>query len=100
MVDGSGKFLPESKRASPSPLTSLYKLFGLSGLFPCSRIFSRYHLGHLNEHETNEADVLAGAFMMIKKEVLDKTGGFDESFFMYGEDVDLSYRIQKAGYRN
>lgn len=100
MVDGSGKFLPESKRAFPSPLTSLFKLFGLSKLFPRSRIFARYHLGHLPDTETNEADVLSGAFMLIKKEVLDKTGGFDENFFMYGEDVDLSFRIQEAGYKN
>jgi len=100
MIDGSGKFLKESKRSFPSPLTSLYKLFGLSRLFPHSRLFSRYHLGHLPEHSNNEVDVLAGAFMMITKEVLDKTGGFDENFFMYGEDVDLSFRIQQAGYRN
>jgi O-antigen biosynthesis protein len=100
MVDGQGNFLRESKRAFPSPITSLFKLSGLSRLFPRSRIFSRYHLGHLNENENHEADVLAGAFMMIKKEVLDKTGGFDETFFMYGEDIDLSYRIQKAGYKN
>lgn len=100
MLDGSGHFLKESKRSFPSPLTSLYKLFGLSRLFPRSKTFSRYHLGHLDERATNEVDVLAGAFMMIKKEVLDKTGSFDETFFMYGEDVDLSYRIQKAGYKN
>jgi GT2 family glycosyltransferase len=96
MVDGSGRFLKESKRAFPSPPTSLYKLFGLSKLFPRSRVFSRYHLGHLDENENNEIDVLAGAFMLVKKEVLDKVGSFDETFFMYGEDVDLSYRIQKA----
>ncbi|MEO5945930.1 MAG: glycosyltransferase [Chitinophagaceae bacterium] len=100
MLDGSGIFLKESKRSFPSPSTSLYKLFGLAKMFPHSKVFSRYHLGHLNENENNEVDVLAGAFMMIKKEVLDKTGGFDETFFMYGEDVDLSYRIQKAGYKN
>ena len=100
MIDGSGKFLKESKRSFPSPLTSLYKLFGLSRLFPHSSIFSRYHLGHLPEHSNNEVDVLAGAFMMIPKEVLDKTGGFDENFFMYGEDVDLSFRIQQAGFTN
>ncbi len=100
MLDGSGKFLKESKRAFPSPMTSLYKLFGLSKLFPRSKTFSRYHLGHLDENESNEVDVLAGAFMMIKKEVLEKVGSFDETFFMYGEDVDLSYRIQKAGYKN
>ncbi len=100
MLDGSGKFLKESKRAFPSPMTSLFKLFGLSKLFPHSKTFSRYHLGHLDEKDSNEVDVLAGAFMMVKKEALDKVGNFDETFFMYGEDVDLSYRIQKAGYKN
>lgn len=100
MLDGGGRFLKESKRAFPSPFTSLYKLFGLSLLFPRSKTFSRYHLGHLDADKINEIDVLAGAFMMIKKEVLDKVGSFDETFFMYGEDVDLSYRIQKAGFKN
>lgn len=100
MIDGSGKFLKESKRSFPSPATSLFKLFGLARMFPRSKTFSKYHLGHLNEKENNEVDVLAGAFIMVKKEVLDKVGGFDEIFFMYGEDVDLSYRIQKAGYKN
>lgn len=100
MIDGAGHFLRESKRSFPDPFTSLYKLFGLARLFPRSRTFSKYHLGNLPEHENHEVDVLAGAFMMIRKEVLDKTGGFDEVFFMYGEDVDLSYRIQKAGYKN
>jgi GT2 family glycosyltransferase len=100
MLDGAGKFLPESKRAFPSPLTSFYKLTGLSSLFPHSRIFSRYHLGYLDENSNHEIDVLAGAFMMMPKKVLDEVGAFDEVFFMYGEDVDLSYRIQKAGYRN
>jgi GT2 family glycosyltransferase len=96
MIDGSGRFLKESKRSFPSPLTSLFKLFGLAKIFPQSRIFSRYHLGHLNENTNHEVDVLAGAFMFIKKEVLDSTGGFDETFFMYGEDVDLSYRMQQT----
>ncbi|MFM2338133.1 MAG: hypothetical protein RL115_1326 [Bacteroidota bacterium] len=100
MIDGSGRFLKESKRSFPSPLTSLYKLFGLSRLFPTSKTFSRYHLGHLDERKNHEIDVLAGAFLLAKKEVLDQTGGFDETFFMYGEDVDLSYRIQKNGYKN
>lgn len=100
MLDGSGSFLKESKRAFPSPLTSLYKLFGLSKLFPHSAVFSRYHLGHLDENKNNEVDVLAGAYMFIRKKVLDEVGGFDEQFFMYGEDVDLSYRIQKSGRKN
>ena len=100
MLDGSGTFLKESKRAIPSPLTSLFKLSGLSRMFPRSKLFSKYHLGHLDPGKNNEVDVLAGAFMMVKKQVLDKTGSFDETFFMYGEDVDLSYRIQKEGYKN
>ena len=100
MIDGSGIFLKESKRAFPSPMTSLYKLSGLARLFPKSNLFSKYHLGYLDENVNHEVDVLAGAFMMIPKKILDTVGGFDESFFMYGEDIDLSYRIQKAGYKN
>lgn len=100
MIDGSGNFLRESKRSFPSPLTSFYKLSGLARLFPHSSIFARYHLGNLDEKKDHPVDVLAGAYMMVKKEVLDKTGAFDETFFMYGEDVDLSYRIQQAGYLN
>jgi GT2 family glycosyltransferase len=100
MVDGSGNFLKESKRAFPSPLTSLFKLSGLARLFPDSKTFARYHLGHLPENKNHEVDVLAGAFMMIPRKVLNEVGNFDERFFMYGEDVDLSYRIQKAGYKN
>jgi GT2 family glycosyltransferase len=100
MIDGSGNFLKESKRAFPSPLTSLFKLSGLARLFPRSATFARYHLGHLPEKENHEVDVLAGAFMMMPKKVLDEIGNFDEQFFMYGEDVDLSYRIQKAAYKN
>lgn len=101
MLDGSGRFLPESKRAFPSPLTSLFKLSGLSALFPHSPLFSRYHLGHLADNEDHEVDVLAGAFMWVRKAALLKTNGaFDPAFFMYGEDVDLSYRIQQAGFKN
>ncbi|MEO6219191.1 MAG: glycosyltransferase, partial [Ginsengibacter sp.] len=100
MLDGSGKFLKESKRAFPSPMTSLYKLSGLAGLFPKSKVFAKYHLGYLNKEMTHEVSVLAGAFMMVPKKILESVGCFDESFFMYGEDIDLSYRIQMAGYKN
>ena len=100
MLDGSGVFLPESKRAFPSPIRAFYKLLGFSAFFPKSARFNRYSLGHLSSFENHEVDVLAGAFMMIPKAVLDLTGGFDERFFMYGEDIDLSYRIQKAGFTN
>jgi O-antigen biosynthesis protein len=100
MIDGSGSFLKESKRAFPSPLTSLYKLMGLARLFPRSKTFARYHLGHLSENENHEVDVLAGAFMLLRRSLLDKIGSFDEGFFMYGEDVDLSFRVQQAGFKN
>ena len=100
LIDGSGNFLKESKRAFPSPLTSLFKLFGLTALFPHSKTFARYYLGNLDEYKNHEVDVLVGAFMMIPKNVLQTVGSFDEKFFMYGEDVDLSYRIQKKGFKN
>jgi GT2 family glycosyltransferase len=100
MVDGSGTFLPESKRSFPSPSTSFYKLIGLTSLFPKSKTFARYSLGHLDEHKSHEVDVLAGAFLMARKNILQDMKGFDETFFMYGEDIDLSYRIQKSGFKN
>lgn len=100
MIDGKGNFLPESKRGFPSPEVAFYKVFGLANLFPKSKIFGKYHLGFLSENETHEVDVLAGAFMLIRKEALDKIGWLDEDFFMYGEDIDLSYRIVKGGYKN
>ena len=100
MVDGKGIFLPESKRGLPTPAAAFYKIFGISSLFPKSKRFSKYHLGYLNEFETNQVDVLSGAFMLIRKETLDKVGLLDEAFFMYGEDIDLSYRILLGGYKN
>ena len=100
MVDGKGNFLPESKRGLPTPEVAFFKIFGLSSLFPKSKIFGKYHLGFLPEDETNEVEILAGAYMFMRKTVLDKVGLLDEAFFMYGEDIDLSYRIVKGGYKN
>jgi len=100
MIDGSGSFLKESKRGFPSTWTSFYKLSGLAALFPHSRLFASYYLGHLKENENSNVNILSGAFMLIRKEALDKTGGFDEQFFMYAEDIDLSYRITQARYEN
>ena len=100
MIDGAGSFLKESKRSIPTPMASFFKMAGLAKLFPSSAFFSKYYAGHLPEQESNIVDVLAGAFLMIRKKVLDKTGGFDEAFFMYAEDIDLSYRVQKEGYKN
>ncbi len=100
MIDGAGNFLKESKRGFPSPQASFFKMSGLVRLFPRSKIFSAYYMGHLPETETHAVDILSGAFMMVRKNILDKTGGFDERFFMYAEDIDLSYRITQIGFRN
>jgi GT2 family glycosyltransferase len=100
MLNGKGEFLKESKRGFPSPMVSFWKMTGLTGMFPRSPVFSKYYLGDLDENRDHEVDVISGAFMMVKKEALRKTGGFDERFFMYAEDIDLSYRIKLAGYKN
>ena len=100
MVDGQGKYLPESKRGLPTPEVALYKMIGLNKVFPKSKKFGKYHLGYLPDDESNEVDVLAGAFMLLRKETLDQVGLLDETFFMYGEDIDLSYRITEGGWKN
>jgi len=87
------------RRSFPGPWTSFCKVTGLSTLFPKSKLFARYNLTYHDENKTYEVDAVSGSFMMIRKEVYDNVGGFDEDFFMYGEDLDLSYRIQKAGYK-
>ena len=100
MLDGQGNFAPESKRGLPTPSVAFYKMFGLSRFFPKSKKFGKYHLSFLPEDQINEIDVISGAFMLMRKSVLDTIGLLDETFFMYGEDIDLSYRIKKAGYKN
>lgn len=100
MIDGGGSFLPESKRGFPSPMTAFFKTTGLYKLFPSSGIVNKYYHGNLDAHSNNEIEILSGAFMFIRREALDKAGLLDEDFFMYGEDIDLSYRILKAGYKN
>ncbi len=100
MIDGTGQFLPESKRGLPTPAVAFYKIIGLTRLFPKSRIFGRYHLGHLPENEAARIEILSGACMFLRKETLNRIGLLDESFFMYGEDIDLSYRITLGGYEN
>ena len=100
MINGRGEFLPESKRAFPTPWVSFCKLSGLSKLFPNSRRFARYALPYLSPNKQHKVDVLSGAFMMLRHEALEKIGLLDESFFMYGEDIDLSYRIVLGGYKS
>ncbi len=100
MLDGKGQFLPESKRGLPTPAVAFYKIFGLATLFPNSKKYGQYHLTYLDKDKNHEIDVLSGAFMLLRKSTLDEVGLLDETFFMYGEDIDLSYRIQKAGFKN
>ena len=100
MMDANGVFLPESKRSFPTPWVSFCKIFGLSMLFPHSRWFAKYHLRYLSDTEPQCIDILSGAYMLCRTSVLQQLGGFDEDFFMYGEDIDLSYRIVMAGYEN
>ncbi len=99
-IDGSGQFLPESKRALPTPLVALWKISGLSALFPTSKTFAKYHLGHLSKDENHEVDILVGCYMMVPTKLLLEVGGFDPRYFMYGEDIDLSYELQKTGKKN
>jgi GT2 family glycosyltransferase len=100
MLDGQGKFLPESKRGLPTPDVAFYKIFGLARLFPRSRTFGRYHLGFLDNDKSHEIDVLSGAFMLMRRTALDQVGLLDEDYFMYGEDIDLSYRLTQGGWKN
>ena len=100
MIDGTGTYLKESKRGFPTTWVSFCRLSGLTNLFPHTELFAKYYLGHLDRNENHEAEALSGACMFIKKEVLDTCGGFDERFFMYAEDIDLSYRINLSGYTN
>jgi O-antigen biosynthesis protein len=100
MIDGKGRFLPESKRAIPTPGTAFFRISGLARLFPHSGLFNRYYLGNLDKNITNQVEVISGAFMFIRHEALLKTGLLDEDYFMYGEDIDYSYRLIKSGYKN
>ncbi len=100
MIDGRGIFLPESKRGFPAPAASFYKMTGLASLFPRSPVFAAYYAGSPDVDQVREIDILSGACMIVRRSVLEKTGGFDERFFMYAEDIDLSWRIRLAGYNN
>ena len=95
LIDGSGNFLPESKRGIPTAKVSFNKLFGVT-----NKQKGKYYATHLSENETGKVDILVGAFMFLKKEVYEEVHGFDEDYFMYGEDIDLSYKILKKGYQN
>ena len=100
MIDGEGVYLKESKRGFPSPEASFYKLTGLTRLFPHSRRMAAYYMGHLPDDEVNEIEIMPGAYILFRSEVYRQIGGLDESYFMYGEDIDFSWRIHLAGWKN
>ena len=100
LIDGSGNFLPESKRGIPTPFVALTKIFGLYKLFPNWRLFNRYYAQHLSENETGKVAILVGAFMIMKRDLYNEIGGFDENCFMYSDDIDLSYMALKSGKLN
>lgn len=99
VLNPDGSLQLACRRSFPGVWTSFTKVTGLSSLFPKSKLFAKYNLTYLDENEINEVDAISGAFMMFRKEVYERIGGFDEDFFMYGEDLDLCYRTQKAGYK-
>lgn len=100
MLNTSGRPAPESRRGLPSPLVAFYKMAGLCSLFPSHKRFGHYYMSGLPWGEAARIEVVSGAFCLMRKGAVEKAGALDEDFFMYGEDIDLSYRILKAGYHN
>jgi GT2 family glycosyltransferase len=100
LIDGTGNFLPESKRGVPTPWVAITKIFGLYQFFPKSSVFNRYYAQHISENETGKVDILVGAFMVMKRDLYIEVGGFDENCFMYSDDIDLSYMVLKKGKSN
>ncbi len=100
MLNADGTFALESRRGLPTPFTSFCKMSGLGKLFPRSRIFGHYYMQYLDREAPAPIEVISGAFNMLRRKALDQVGLLDEDFFMYGEDVDLSYRLLKGGWKN
>ena len=100
MLQTNGLFANESRRGLPTPWTAFCKMSGLASLFPKSRVFGRYYMRYLDKNQPSEIEIVSGAFMLLKNDSLKRLGGFDEQFFMYGEDIDLSYRMLRGGMKN
>ncbi len=99
LLDKEGRLEASCRRGFPSPFASFSKITGLASIFPKSRLFAQYTLTYLDPDLPHDVDSICGAFMLVRREVYLKVGGFDEDYFMYGEDVDWSYRIKLAGWR-
>lgn len=100
MLKDNGDFALESRRGLPTPWVSFCKMSGLQKLFPKSKMFGRYYMNYLDRNQSSPIDIISGAYFFTTRAALDKVGLFDENFFMYGEDIDLSYRMLLAGYQN
>lgn len=100
LYNSCGRFAPESRRGVPTPLVSFCKMSGLAKLFPKHRIIGRYYMQYLDRNKPAQIEILSGAYMMLRRKALDEVGLLDETFFMYGEDIDLSYRLLKGGWKN
>jgi GT2 family glycosyltransferase len=98
LIDGTGNFLPESKRGLPTPFVAFTKIIGFYKIFP--ETFGKYYATHISKNETSAVDILVGAFMLMKRELYLEVGGFDERCFMYADDIDLSYMVLKSGKTN
>ncbi|UCD06691.1 MAG: glycosyltransferase [candidate division WOR-3 bacterium] len=99
LLNPDGSFQIASRRSFPTPWVAFCRIVGLSRAFPRSRLFGQYNVTYLDPDTEAEVDVLSGSLMMLRNSVLDRVGYFDEDYFMYGEDIDLSYRIKKAGWK-
>lgn len=100
LIDGTGNFLPESKRGIPTPWVAFTKIFGLYKIFPKAHLFNQYYAQHLTENQSGKTEILVGAFMLMKRDLYNAVGGFDENCFMYSDDIDLSYMVLKKGKTN
>lgn len=100
MVNANGNDARESRRGKPTPMTAFYKMCGLCSRYPKNRRFGKYYMGWLPWDRAAEIDVISGAFCLLRRKALDEVGLLDESFFMYGEDIDLSYRLKQGGWEN
>lgn len=95
VLNADGTFQLGCRRGFPTPWASFTKLFGLQKLFPGSKFFAQYNQTYKSIDETYSIDAITGAYMFIRKEIFEKINGFDEDFFMYGEDIDLCLRISQ-----
>lgn len=99
VVKPDGRLDLPCKRGFPTPLNSLFQAIGLTRLFPRSKVFAHYYLGHLDPDQTHEIDAVSGAVLMIRRETIDEVGMLDERFFIYGEDLDWCYRVKEKGWK-